>query len=76
MPAIAYLECSRCHAHVSAESPQTVCPQCGAALYVRYNMDELRRSGVPWLTKPLDAAVLRTKIAELLAPVRDPAPIG
>ena len=44
MPAIAFLECSRCHAHVSADSPQTVCPQCGAALYVRYNMDALRQS--------------------------------
>lgn len=44
MPAIAYLECSRCHAHVPAKTPQTVCPQCGAALYVRYDMDALRQS--------------------------------
>ena len=44
MPAIASLECSRCHAHVSAETPQTVCPACAGALYVRYDMDELRRT--------------------------------
>ncbi len=44
MPAIAYLECSRCHAHVSAETPQTVCPACAGALYVRYDMDALRRA--------------------------------
>ncbi|MEJ0015763.1 MAG: ATP-binding protein [Acetobacteraceae bacterium] len=30
-------------------------------------MDELRRAGFPWLTKPLDAAVLRRKVSELLA---------
>jgi CheY-like chemotaxis protein len=30
-------------------------------------IDELRRSGIPWLTKPLDAAVLRRKVGELLA---------
>ncbi len=30
-------------------------------------LDELRRSGTPWLTKPIDAAVLRGKVANLLA---------
>lgn len=44
MPAIAYLECSRCHAHVSASTPRTLCPSCAGALYVRYDMDALRRS--------------------------------
>jgi len=45
MPAIAYLECSRCHARISAETPQTVCTQCVAqpagALYVRYDLAPL-----------------------------------
>ena len=45
MPAIAYLECSRCHAHVSAETPQTLCPVCptqpAGALYVRYDLSSL-----------------------------------
>jgi len=42
MPKISHLECSRCHAHVSAEKPQTVCPQCAGALYVRYDLAPLR----------------------------------
>src|SRR5664280_1985211 len=45
MPAIAYLECSRCHARISAETPQTVCTQCAdqpaGALYVRYDLTPL-----------------------------------
>ena len=45
MPQIAYLECSRCHAHVSAETPQTVCPQCpsqpAGSLFVRYDLSPL-----------------------------------
>jgi threonine synthase len=44
MPSIAYLECSLCHAHVSAETPQTLCPQCGGVLFVRYDMAALRRT--------------------------------
>lgn len=44
MPSIAYLECSRCHTHTTAETPQTVCPQCSGALFVRYDMAALRRS--------------------------------
>jgi len=46
MPPIAYLECSRCHARLSAETPQTVCTQCAdqpaGALYVRYNLSHLQ----------------------------------
>src|SRR5271170_5599142 len=45
MPAIAYLECSRCGAHVSAETPQTLCPVCLSppvgSLYVRYDFSSL-----------------------------------
>lgn len=52
MAAIAYLECSRCHAHVSAETPQTLCPTCpkgpgqppAGILYVRYDFSALRGS--------------------------------
>src|ERR1700729_1021255 len=42
MPAIAYLECSRCSTQVSAETAQTLCPQCAGVLYVRYDMAALR----------------------------------
>ncbi|SFS13881.1 L-threonine synthase [Granulicella pectinivorans] len=62
MPQIAYLECVRCHAQISAEKPQTVhagCPvQPPGSLYVRYdlttlegtNPDEVIAStaGAPW----------------------------
>ncbi len=41
MPPIAHLECSRCHAVVSAATPQTLCPQCAGALYVRYDLQPL-----------------------------------
>lgn len=46
MPKIAYLECSLCHAQVSANTPQTVCPVCpsqpAGSLYVRYDLSQLR----------------------------------
>ena len=44
MPSIAYLECSRCHHHVSADAPQTLCPICAGSLYVRYDMDKLKQT--------------------------------
>jgi len=46
MPKISHLECSRCHAHLSPEKPQTVCPQCAGALYVRYDLAPLRGTAV------------------------------
>lgn len=46
MPPIAYLECSRCHARISAQVAQTVCTQCAdqpaGSLYVRYDFSELK----------------------------------
>src|SRR6266700_3107731 len=44
MPAIASLECSRCHHHVPADTPQTLCPLCAGSLYVRYDMDHLKKT--------------------------------
>jgi len=44
MPAIASLECSRCHHHLSADTPQTLCPLCAGSLYVRYDMDKLKHT--------------------------------
>src|SRR5215469_1028275 len=38
MPKIRELECSRCKAAVSAETPQTVCAKCAGSLYVRYEL--------------------------------------
>src|ERR1700722_18004376 len=46
MPAIAYLECARCHARLDAETPQTVCTRCptqpAGSLYVRYDFTALQ----------------------------------
>jgi threonine synthase len=42
MPQITALECSRCKSTVSAEQPQTLCPQCAGSLYVRYDLTPLR----------------------------------
>ncbi len=44
MAAIASLECSRCHNRISADTPQTVCPLCAGSLYVRYDMDKLKKT--------------------------------
>src|ERR1700737_4178253 len=44
MPAIASLECSRCPHHISADTPQTLCPLCSGSLYVRYDMDKLKHT--------------------------------
>jgi len=38
MPAIAFLECSRCHLHHDPATPQTVCSACTGTLYVRYDL--------------------------------------
>jgi threonine synthase len=53
MPPISFLECTRCHAHITADTPQTVCTRCvdqpAGSLYVRYDFEKLRGS------KPSDA---------------------
>jgi threonine synthase len=44
MPKIAYLESVRSHNRLSAETPQTLDPATAESLYVRYEMDELKRT--------------------------------
>src|SRR5579875_547050 len=44
MPKIAFLECARCGNRVSADVPQTLCPVDAGSLYVRYDMDALKRT--------------------------------
>lgn len=53
MPKIAYLECVKCGARVSADGPQTVCPVCvqngsapAGSLYVRYELAAMGREAV------------------------------
>ncbi len=44
MPSIASLECARCHHHLSADQPRTLCPLCAGSLYVRYDLEALKRT--------------------------------
>jgi threonine synthase len=39
---IAYLECTRCGEHFSADRPQNVCPKDGGVLFVRYDLASLK----------------------------------
>ena len=39
---IAYLECTRCGEHLSADRPQNVCPKDGGVLFVRYDLASLK----------------------------------
>ncbi len=39
---IAYLECTKCGAHLTADHPQTICPKDGGVLYVRYDLANLK----------------------------------
>jgi len=42
MARITYLECTKCGQHLSAETPQTVCPKDGGVLYARYHLKSLK----------------------------------
>ncbi|HVH88543.1 MAG TPA: threonine synthase [Terriglobales bacterium] len=35
---IAFFECSKCGQHLSADTPQTICPKDGGSLWVRYDL--------------------------------------
>ena len=43
MARIAYLECTKCGAHYPADRPQTVCKNDGGILYVRYDLDNIKK---------------------------------
>lgn len=44
MAKISYLECTKCGEHVSGEQPQTVCPKCAGSLYVRYDLEKIKKT--------------------------------
>src|SRR5205807_5300702 len=44
MAKITYLECSKCGERVSAEQPQTVCPRDAGSLYVRYDLEAIKKN--------------------------------
>ena len=70
MPQIASLECSRCHHHIDANQPRTVCPVCAGSLYVRYDMDALRSTA----RKPGEGAALTQGEAHSMWRYRDVLP--
>jgi threonine synthase len=43
MPKIAFLECSKCGEKLSADVPQTLCPKDAGSLYVRYDLEPIKR---------------------------------
>src|SRR4051812_7229044 len=43
MARITFLECTKCGAHLSADKPQTVCPQDGGILYARYDIATIKK---------------------------------
>jgi threonine synthase len=55
--AIAYIECTKCGAHSNSGQPQTVCPNDGGILYVRYDLGNLKRN--------FNRAVLATRPATM-----------
>jgi threonine synthase len=40
---IAYLECTKCGAHIKADEPSTICPIDGGVLYVRYDLEAIKQ---------------------------------
>ncbi len=47
MAKILYLECTRCGAQWTADTPQTLCPKDGGSLYARYDLMAIRGSFTP-----------------------------
>jgi threonine synthase len=79
MPAIAYLECSRCHNKISADTPQTLCPIDAGSLYVRYDMDVLKKTAkrehVAELAASSEASLGMWRYADVLPDVK-PVTLG
>ena len=73
MASIAFLECTRCGAHLSGDVPQTVCPKDGGILYARYDLASLKRSFKP--TSLLARPATMWRYAEVL-PDAPPVSLG
>jgi threonine synthase len=44
MSQVAYLECTKCSAHLPADQPQNVCAKDGGILFARYDLQPLKQS--------------------------------
>jgi threonine synthase len=47
MAKITFLECSKCGERLSGQQPQTLCPKDGGVLYVRYDLEKIKKSFTP-----------------------------
>jgi threonine synthase len=77
MPKIAFLECVRCGAHVSADKPQTVCPVCvekgdlpAGSLFVQYDLGPTPREAIN------PQAVGMWRYASVALPDAEPVTLG
>jgi len=57
MPTIAFLECSRCHAHLDAAAPQTACTACaGRFMFAMICLPQPgRRNATEWANSDQDS---------------------
>jgi threonine synthase len=44
MSNIEFLECSNCGERLSADQPRTICPRDAGSLYVRFNLDDIKKT--------------------------------
>ena len=44
MARISYLECTRCGERITADLPRTLCPKDAGSLYVRYDLEPIRKT--------------------------------
>src|SRR4051812_28191515 len=69
---LTHLECTNCGKILSADEPQTICPDCGKVLYARYDLEAAKRG--------FDRAALASRPGGMwrwaeIMPVRDEANI-
>jgi len=56
---IAFLECTKCGAHLPADVPQNVCPKDGGILFARYDLQSLKQTFKPEALKGREATLWR-----------------
>ena len=73
MARITHLECTKCGAHLAADSPQTICPKDGGVLYVRYDLAAIKQNLKP--ASLIGRAPSMWRYAEVL-PDAEPVSLG
>jgi threonine synthase len=56
---VAYLECTKCGAHLSADIPRNVCPKDGGILFARYDLQSLKKDFKPEALRGREASLWR-----------------